>query len=83
MTIGSPANVHNSIYLNSREAAAYLHVNHRTLLEWTRRGELPGIPLGGGKRNTWLFSKPALDEALCAKMAMNRSRLIQETLHVK
>ncbi len=70
-------------YMSSREAAEYLHINHRTLLEWARRGIIPGIPLGcGSERKTWLFLKSALDDALRAKMTSNRPCSTQETKHV-
>lgn len=70
-------------YLTSREAAVYLHVKHRTLLEWTRKGIIPAIPLGGGRqRNTWLFMKSALDAAMRARMEMNRPCSIEETKYV-
>lgn len=70
-------------YMNSREAAAYLHMKHRTLLQYARRGVLPGIPLGFGReRNTWLFMKSAIDEALRAKMNSNRLCSIQENKYV-
>jgi excisionase family DNA binding protein len=67
-------------YMNSREAAEYLHVKHRTLLEWTRIGVIPGIPLGrGAQRKTWLFSKCVLDEHLLMIMTTNCPRSNHET----
>jgi excisionase family DNA binding protein len=69
-------------YLTSREAAAYLHVNHRTLLEWARQGLLPGIPLGGSQRKTWLFCRSVLDEHLRSMMTGNRPCSAQETNYV-
>ena len=70
-------------YMNSREAAEYLHVKHRTLLEWARNGVLPGIPLGvGTQRKTWLFSKSALDEHFCGIMNANRPSSNHGTVYV-
>lgn len=70
-------------YMNSREAAGYLHVKHRTLLEWARNGVLPGIPLGvGTQRKTWLFSKSALDEHFCGIMTASSPRSNHETAYV-
>lgn len=70
-------------YMNSREAAGYLHVKHRTLLEWARNGVLPGIPLGvGTQRKTWLFSKAALDEHLRGIINANCPRSNPETVYV-
>jgi excisionase family DNA binding protein len=72
-----------SEYLNSREAAAYLHVKYRTLLEWVRLGILPGIPLGcGTQRKTWLFLKSAIDEHLREMMTGNSPRSNRETVYV-
>jgi excisionase family DNA binding protein len=73
----------SSDYLNSREAASYLHIKYRTLLEWARKALIPAIPLGAGsQRNTWLFSKSALDAHLRSKITINRPRSNQETTHV-
>lgn len=73
------ATISSSEYLTSREAAAYLHVNHRTLMDWARKGIVPGIPLGAGmQRKTWLFCKSMLDEYLRDIMTKNRSRSIKE-----
>jgi excisionase family DNA binding protein len=69
-------------YMTSREAAQYLHVSHRSLLEWARRGDLPAIPLGGPQRKTWLFCRSALDEHLRSMMTSNRPRSNQETAYV-
>ncbi len=70
-------------YMNSREAALYLHVKHRTLLEWARRGIIPGVPLGAGlQRKTWLFSKTAIDEHMRAIMSANRTRSAEATQYV-
>lgn len=70
-------------YMNSREAAGYLHVKHRTMLEWARNGVLPGIPLGvGTRRKTWLFSKSALDEHLHGIMTTNSPNSNHETAYV-
>ena|SRR5437879_8928673 len=66
-------------YMTSREAAQYLHVNHRTLLEWARQGIIPAVPLGGEKRKTWLFSRIVIDVHLRSIMNSNRSRSIKET----
>jgi len=70
-------------YMSSREAAGFLHIKHRTLLEWARKGVLPGIPLGvGTQRKTWLFSKSALDEHLRGIMNANCPRSNQESVYV-
>ncbi len=80
--VGANGPAHNEEYMTSREAAAYLHVNHRTLLDWARRGIIPGIPLGGGQRKTWLFCKSALDEHLRGIMNANRPRSMELTNYV-
>jgi excisionase family DNA binding protein len=68
-----------SAYLSAREAADYLRLPRRTLLDWARQGLLPGIPLGGAMRKTWLFSKSALDAHLRGMMTGNRPCSIKET----
>lgn len=61
----------SSDYMTAQEAAKYLRVNHRTLLMWARKQQVPAIPLGGGHRKTWLFSKATLDEHLRSIMTGN------------
>ena len=61
----------SSDYMTAQEAAKYLRVNHRTLLMWARKQQVPAIPLGGAHRKTWLFSKVTLDEHLRSIMTGN------------
>ena len=51
-------------WLNAAEAAAYLKIDRRTLLEWARRGQLKGYKLSGTKRHVWRFLASDLDESL-------------------
>ena len=82
-SIAAPQQNAGNEYLSSREAAAYLHIRHRTLLEWARRGIIPAIPLGcGNQRKTWLFCKTSLDEYLLGMMTSNRARSAQATAYV-
>lgn len=37
------------------EAAAVLHMDHRTLVRWARAGYVPAHPLGEGQRRLWRF----------------------------
>jgi excisionase family DNA binding protein len=53
-----------SKWLTGREAAAYLRVNHRTLLQWARQGKIPAHKLSGIRRCAWRFLKSELDAML-------------------
>jgi excisionase family DNA binding protein len=55
-----------SQWLTAKEAAAYLKVAHRTLLEWARTGQIKGYVLSGTQRVTWRFLKEDLDACLKA-----------------
>jgi excisionase family DNA binding protein len=55
-----------SEWLTAKEAAAYLKVAHRTLLEWAKTGKIPGHKLSGTRRTTWHFLRSELDAALNA-----------------
>jgi excisionase family DNA binding protein len=51
-------------WLTAAEAAAYLKVEPRTLLAWTRAGTVTGYVLSGTERITWRFRKIDLDATL-------------------
>jgi len=42
-------------YVDANNAAAFLAMPRRTLLDLARRGKLPGHPVGSGPRRTWKF----------------------------
>lgn len=51
-------------WLTGREAAQYLRVNHRTLLQWAREGKMPAHKLSGVRRCVWRFLRLELDAML-------------------
>lgn len=51
-------------WLTGREAAAYLRVNHRTVLLWARQGKIPAHKLSGIRRCVWRFLRHELDNAI-------------------
>jgi excisionase family DNA binding protein len=53
-----------SEWLTAREAAAYLKVAHRTILEWAKKGLIPAHRLSGTLRCTWRFRADELDGAM-------------------
>jgi excisionase family DNA binding protein len=53
-----------SEWLTAREAAAYLKVAHRTILEWAKSGRIPAHRLSGTRRCTWRFRADELDGAM-------------------
>jgi excisionase family DNA binding protein len=57
---------HNSPWMNAREAAVYLRVAHRTVLEWAKTGRIPAHRLSGTARVTWRFLASELDGAMMA-----------------
>jgi len=56
-------------WLTARQAAAYLQINPRTLLEWTRQGKVKGYKLSGIARHVWRYQQKDLDAMLCASSA--------------
>jgi excisionase family DNA binding protein len=56
-------------WLTGREAAAYLRINHRTLLQWAREGRIPAHKLSGIRRCVWRFLRCELDAMLMASSA--------------
>jgi len=55
-----------SQWLTAREAAQYLRVAHRTLLQWAKEGRIPAHRLSGTARVTWRFRADELDGAIMA-----------------
>jgi len=51
-------------WLTAKEAASYLQVEPRTLLEWARQGKVKGYILSGTHRQTWRFLHADLDAML-------------------
>jgi excisionase family DNA binding protein len=50
--------------IRPREAARRLGISERTLWEWTKRGLIPHVRIGTGKRLTTLYSVPQLESWL-------------------
>jgi excisionase family DNA binding protein len=55
-----------SEWLTAAEAAAYLKVAHRTVLQWAKEGRIPAHRLSGTVRVTWRFRADELDGAMMA-----------------
>jgi excisionase family DNA binding protein len=53
-----------SEWLTAREAALYLKVAHRTILDWAKSGRIPAHRLSGTLRYTWRFRAAELDGAM-------------------
>ena len=71
--------VNNSPWMNAREAAQYLRVAHRTILEWAKTGKIPAHRLSGARRITWRFLKTELDRAmLSAPIVCSEERIGDE-----
>jgi excisionase family DNA binding protein len=58
-----------SEWLTAAEAALYLRVAHRTVLEWAKTGRIPAHRLSGTLRVTYRFRAAELDAMLCAPSA--------------
>ncbi len=58
-----------SEWMTAGEAAEYLKVERRTLLEWARKGKARGFQLSGAKRHVWRFKQCDLDAMLTPSSA--------------
>lgn len=54
----------HSNWLTANEAARYLKVKPRTLLQWARERKVPAHRLSGIRRCVWRFLMPELDAML-------------------
>jgi len=48
-------------YVDAAEAAQFLSINRRTLMQMARQGHIPAHPVGEGRRHTWRFLLSELD----------------------
>jgi excisionase family DNA binding protein len=51
-------------WLTASEAAQYLKVKPRTLLQWARERKIPAHKISGVQRCVWRFLRPELDAIL-------------------
>ncbi len=51
-------------WLTSDEAAQYLKIERRTLLQWVRQGKVRAYVLSGVQRHVWRFKTTDLDAML-------------------
>jgi excisionase family DNA binding protein len=63
-----------SEWMTAEEAAEYLKVERRTLLEWARQGKARGFRLSGTKRHVWRFRQLDLDAMLVPSSAGSADR---------
>jgi excisionase family DNA binding protein len=56
-------------WLTANEAAQYLKVKPRTLLQWARERKIPAHKLSGVQRCVWRFLRPELDAILIPSSA--------------
>jgi excisionase family DNA binding protein len=66
-------------WLTAREAAHYLRVAHRTVLEWAKAGKIPAHRLSGTRRCTWRFRAVELDAMLCPPSAAKNGESFDAT----
>jgi excisionase family DNA binding protein len=48
-------------YVDAAEAAQFLSINRRTLMQMARQGNIPAHPVGEGRRSSWRFLLSELD----------------------
>jgi len=64
------------VWLTAEEAANYLKVKPRTLLQWVRQGKVKRHPLSGTRRRRWRFLHAELDDILTVpSVALNKGRI--------
>jgi excisionase family DNA binding protein len=54
-------------FVDADEAAKFLSLNRRRVLDLTRAGQLPGYPLGNGARRVWRFRLSEIAAAIEGK----------------
>jgi Helix-turn-helix domain len=49
-------------YVDAQNAATFLAMSRKNLLDLARKGKLPGHPVGSGPRKTWKFRLSELED---------------------
>ena len=71
-------------FVDAAEAAEFLAVTRRRILELARTGKLPGHPIGDGARRVWRFRLSELSDAIASRQnSLNPSELIHNRLTTK
>jgi|SRR5437667_9103644 len=74
-------------YVDTNELAAHLKVKRRQVLEMTRRGIIPGHPLGiGTSRRVWRYKISEVEAAMASgvrkpSVSRNGNGLADESMH--
>lgn len=61
-------------WMTAAEAAQYLKVERRTLLQWVRQGKTRAFQLSGSIRHVWRFRQSDLDAMLVPSSAGSADR---------
>jgi len=54
-------------FVDATQAAEFLNLRPRRILELARQGSIPAYPVGDGQRRVWRFRLSELASALCAR----------------
>lgn len=73
-------------FVDADEAAKFLSLNRRRILELARAGKLPAHPIGEGTRRLWRFRLSELADALSASgpsgfSSRKRGGMVQPSAH--
>jgi hypothetical protein len=61
-------------FVDAERGAKFLGITRRRLLEMARAGEIPGHPIGRGKRKTWRFRLSELADTVVGKLVAPTSK---------
>jgi excisionase family DNA binding protein len=64
-------------WLTSDEAALYLKIERRTLLQWVRQGKVRAYILSGTQRRVWRFKTSDLDAMLSVPAVLSHDGRIK------
>ena len=76
-SVGTPAQPQApESFVTAKEAASFLCLTVRRVLELARSSQLPAHPIGGSKRRTWRFRLSELAQAITVSKAVDTSATI-------
>jgi hypothetical protein len=63
-------------FVDADVVASFLSLERRLVLDWARSGDIPGHPLGRGRRRTWRFRLSEVAELILSNKKPTQCRIL-------
>ena len=63
-------------FVDADAVASFLSLERRLVLDWARSGDIPGHPLGRGKKRTWRFRLSEIAESILSEQKPTQCKIV-------